>query len=57
VVHFADTPGDIHSQQGHGGEPVWELVFFGRDPNVKPRLYFDPERKTMREGQAIRDER
>ena len=55
VVHFADTPGDIHSQQGYGGEPVWELVFFGRDPNVKPRLYFDPERKTVEEGQAIRD--
>ena len=57
VVHFADPPGDIHSQQGHGGEPVWELVFFGRDPNVKPRLYFDPDRQTVWEGQAIRDAR
>jgi predicted metal-dependent enzyme (double-stranded beta helix superfamily) len=54
VVHFADPPGDIHSQQGHDGAPVWELVFFGRDPNVRPRLYFDPERRTVQAGQAIR---
>jgi hypothetical protein len=54
VVHFADTPGDIHSQQGHDGAPVWELVFFGRDPNVKPRLYFDPERQTVDAAPALR---
>lgn len=53
VVHFADTPGDIHSQQGHDA-PVWELVFFGRDPNVKPRLYFDPQARTVSTAQAIR---
>ena len=53
VVHFADTPGDIHSQQGVGA-PVWELVFFGRDPNAKPRLYFNPAAKSVHAAQAIR---
>lgn len=53
VVHFADTPGDIHSQQGIDA-PVWELVFFGRDPNVKPRLYFDPAAHTVTANQALR---
>lgn len=53
VVHFADTPGDIHSQQGIDA-PVWELVFFGRDPNVKPRLYFDPAARTVTAQQALR---
>jgi predicted metal-dependent enzyme (double-stranded beta helix superfamily) len=46
VVHFGDTPDDIHSQQGVDA-PVWELVFFGNDPNVKPRLYFDPVAHTV----------
>ena len=54
VVDFADTPGDIHSQQGADGAPVWELVFFGHDPNVKPRLYFDPAAKTVTSAQALR---
>ena len=54
MVHFGDTPDDIHSQQGHDGAPVWELVFFGRDPNVKPRLYFDPQARTVSTAQAIR---
>ena len=53
VVHFAAPPGDIHSQQGIDA-PVWELVFFGRDPNVKPRLYFDPRARTVTTAQAIR---
>ena len=47
-VHWADPPDDIHSQQGIGGE-VYELVFFGRDPTVIPRNYFDPDRNTVRE--------
>jgi hypothetical protein len=42
VLHFPEPPGDIHSQQGIGG-PAWELVFFGRNPNARPRAYFDPE--------------
>ncbi len=54
MVNFADTPGDIHSQQGADGAPVWELVFFGHDPNVKPRLYFDREARTVTSGQALR---
>ena len=54
MVHFADTPGDIHSQQGADGAPVWELVFFGHDPNVKPRLYFDPQARTVTSAQALR---
>ena len=41
IAWFPDAPGDIHSQQGLG-EAAWELVYFGRDPNVRPRLYFDP---------------
>ncbi len=54
VAHFADVPADIHSQQGANGAPVWELVFFGRDPNVAPRLYFDPHARTVTSQQALR---
>ena len=41
VVWFGDPPQDLHAQQGISG-PVWELVYFGRDPNAAPRAYFDP---------------
>jgi predicted metal-dependent enzyme (double-stranded beta helix superfamily) len=41
VVWFDGPPQDLHAQQGVGG-PVWELVYFGRDPNAAPRAYFDP---------------
>jgi len=41
VVWFDGPPQDLHAQQGIGG-PVWELVYFGRDPNAAPRAYFDP---------------
>ncbi len=52
-VHFGDVPNeDIHSQQGADGAPVWELVFFGRDPNVQPRLYFDPQANTVTAARA-----
>lgn len=54
VVSFADIPHDLHSQQGADGAPVWELVFFGRDPNVTPRLYFDPQARTVTAAQALR---
>ena len=40
TVAFHGPPYDIHSQQGIG-EAAWELVFFGRNPNVQPRAYFD----------------
>jgi hypothetical protein len=42
----------IHSQQGIG-ELAWELVYFGRDPNVRPRLYFDPEKGRVEERAAV----
>ena len=41
VVWFDGPPQDLHAQQGIGG-PVWELVYFGRDPGAAPRAYFDP---------------
>jgi hypothetical protein len=41
VVWFPPPPQDIHSQQGIGAD-VWELVYFGADPNRAPRAYFDP---------------
>src|SRR2546425_4974163 len=52
VAWFPDAPGDIHSQQGIG-EAAWELVYFGRDPNARPRLYFDPETGLVEERAAI----
>jgi predicted metal-dependent enzyme (double-stranded beta helix superfamily) len=35
-------PQDIHAQQGFAGESAYELVLFGTNPAVQPRLYFDP---------------
>jgi hypothetical protein len=46
VMFLGEPPGDIHSQQGIEG-PVWELVFFGRDPDAAPRAYFDPHAGTV----------
>jgi predicted metal-dependent enzyme (double-stranded beta helix superfamily) len=40
-VTWNDPPGDIHSQQGVGGEAV-ELVLFGRNVMKIPRHYYDP---------------
>ena len=40
VLWFHEPPHDIHSQQGVEG-PVRELVYFGRNPNTRPRAYFD----------------
>lgn len=52
-VHFGDVPDeDWHSQQGADGAPVWELVFFGRDPNARPRLYFDPTSRAITSAHA-----
>jgi predicted metal-dependent enzyme (double-stranded beta helix superfamily) len=45
---FPDAPGDIHSQQGIGGD-AWELVYFARDPTTRSRLYFDPQRELVEE--------
>jgi predicted metal-dependent enzyme (double-stranded beta helix superfamily) len=52
VAWFPDVPGDIHSQQGIG-EAAWELVYFGRDPNLRPRLYFDPDSGRVEERGAV----
>ena len=53
VVWFQGPPHDIHSQQGIG-EAVWELAFFGTNPNNQPRAYFDPERGTVTYARATR---
>jgi predicted metal-dependent enzyme (double-stranded beta helix superfamily) len=52
VAWFPDVPGDIHSQQGIG-ETASELVYFGRDPNARPRLYFDPSSGRVEERAAL----
>jgi predicted metal-dependent enzyme (double-stranded beta helix superfamily) len=47
-VFFGPPPDDIHSQQGVEAEAI-ELVYFGRNPTLQPRLYFDPILKTVEE--------
>lgn len=42
VVLWGDPPHDWHAQQGVNGTAC-EFVFFGRNPNLQPRAYFDPE--------------
>jgi predicted metal-dependent enzyme (double-stranded beta helix superfamily) len=49
VVIIPHPPQDIHAQQGHGGEPAFEFVLFGKNAMVIPRLIFDPEAQTARE--------
>jgi hypothetical protein len=46
VLWFQEPPHDIHSQQGID-QPAWELVYFGCNPNTRPRAYFDPEAGTV----------
>lgn len=41
-VLWGDPPHDLHAQQGIDGV-AYEFVFFGRNPNLQPRAYFDPE--------------
>ncbi|MFT4039297.1 MAG: hypothetical protein QM692_14010 [Thermomicrobiales bacterium] len=41
-VAWGDPPQDLHAQQGID-EAAYEFVFFGRNPNLQPRAYFDPE--------------
>jgi hypothetical protein len=53
VAFLAEPPGDIHSQQGIDG-PVWELVFFGRDPDAAPRAYFEPDAGTVTYASSAR---
>jgi len=42
AVLWGDPPHDWHAQQGVDGV-AYEFVFFGRNPNLQPRAYFDPE--------------
>jgi predicted metal-dependent enzyme (double-stranded beta helix superfamily) len=46
VTFLDEPPGDIHSQQGVGGD-AYELVFFGSNPLPKTRTYFDPDAGTI----------
>lgn len=41
-VLWGDPPHDLHAQQGVGDAAI-EFVFFGRNPNLQPRAYFDAE--------------
>ncbi len=41
-VLWGDPPHDLHAQQGIDGI-AYEFVFFGRNPNLQPRAYFDPD--------------
>ena len=52
IAWFPDAPGDIHSQQGIGGD-AWELVYFARDPTTRARLYFDPEHERVEERSPV----
>jgi predicted metal-dependent enzyme (double-stranded beta helix superfamily) len=52
LAWFPDAPGDIHSQQGIGGD-AWELVYFARDPTTRSRLYFDPDRGLVEERSSV----
>lgn len=45
-VWFDAPPQDVHSQQGIG-DAAWELVYFGRNPNLAARAYFDPASGTV----------
>jgi predicted metal-dependent enzyme (double-stranded beta helix superfamily) len=46
-VTWLDPPSDIHSQQGIG-EPVLELVLFGKNSMALPRRYFNPDTGEVR---------
>jgi predicted metal-dependent enzyme (double-stranded beta helix superfamily) len=48
VAVIPHPPQDIHRQQGDG-EPAYELVLFGANAMVIPRLIFDPAARTARQ--------
>lgn len=48
VVPIPHPPQDIHRQQGYG-EPAFELVLFGANAMVIPRLIFDPAARSARQ--------
>ena len=41
-----DPPQDWHAQQGLDGD-AYEFVFFGTNPLLRPRAYFNPETKVI----------
>jgi len=45
-VLWGDPPHDLHAQQGVGNAAL-EFVFFGRNPNLQPRAYFDADSGTI----------
>jgi hypothetical protein len=53
VVWFDGPPHDLHAQQGLGDD-AWELVFFGHDPDARPRAYVDPSTGVVTYRSAVR---
>jgi len=51
-VLWGDPPHDLHAQQGVNGT-AWEFVFFGRNPNLQPRAYFDPDTGAITYASAV----
>jgi predicted metal-dependent enzyme (double-stranded beta helix superfamily) len=51
VAILPPPPQDIHAQQGLDGAPAYELVLFGANTMILPRLYFDPAQGTAVEVQ------
>ena len=51
-VLWGDPPHDLHAQQGVNGA-AYEFVFFGRNPNLQPRAYFDPETGRVTYASAV----
>ena len=51
-VLWGDPPQDLHAQQGVDGA-AYEFVFFGRNPNLQPRAYFDPETGAVTYASAV----
>jgi predicted metal-dependent enzyme (double-stranded beta helix superfamily) len=51
-VLWGDPPHDLHAQQGVDGV-AYEFVFFGRNPNLQPRAYFDPETGRVTYASAV----
>jgi predicted metal-dependent enzyme (double-stranded beta helix superfamily) len=49
---WGDPPDDLHAQQGVNGA-AYEFVFFGRNPNLQPRAYFDAETGAITYASAV----
>jgi predicted metal-dependent enzyme (double-stranded beta helix superfamily) len=54
VAILPPPPQDIHAQQGLDGAPAYEVVLFGANTMILPRLYFDPAQGTAVEVQLGR---